>query len=400
MKRVAVVVETALASGRSLLSGISQFARERDDWQVFHPTGYLGATDLGGLVDGEVDGILARIADSATLEALERFAVPVVDVLGNVAHSPFPLVKCDDRGIGRWVAEAFLQSRHRHFGFIGMAGEIWSEEREAGYGAALGHSPHVLRVGIPARDTSGRMATAQAMDITQRVEALASWLGALPLPCAVMIASDQLGPMVVTACQRAGLLIPEQVSLIGVDNDLPFCELCHPRLSSLEPDHFQVGYEAARLMEGLLQNPAPPCMRREIGPLRFHERASSNRHAVGDPALVRALQTIRERACRGLSVEEVARAAGLSRSVLQRRFRAELGQSVLEVIQAIKLRRAQELLRFTRLDMETVAERSGYASQAYFTAAFKRAMGRPPVAYRKASLREEGRGVPTLQDGR
>lgn len=399
MRRVAVVVETALASGRSLLSGISQFARERDDWQVFHPTGYLGATDLAGLADGEVDGILARIADPATLEALKRFAVPVVDVLGNVPHSPYPLVKCDDRGIGRWVAETFLQSRHRHFGFIGMAGEIWSEEREAGYRATLGHSPRVMRLSITARNAPSRMEAAEGKEPPHRMEALVQWLGALPQPCAVMIASDQLGPMVMTACQRAGLLVPEEVSLIGVDNDLPFCELCHPRLSSLEPDHFQVGYEAARLMERLLQDPATPYMRREIPPLRFHERASSNRHAVADPALVRALQSIRERACRGLSVEEVARAAGLSRSVLQRRFRAELGQSVLEVIQGIKLRRAQELLRFTRLDMEAVAERSGYASQAYFTAAFKRAMGRPPLAYRKRCLLEEGRGA-VLQDGR
>lgn len=377
MRQIAILVETALASGRSLLAGISQFARERDDWQVFHPTGYLGSTDLTGLADWRGEGIIARVSDPRTLEALKTYGVAVVDVLGNVPASPFPVVKSDDRAIGRRVAEAFLQHRHRHFAFIGLAGEVWSAEREAGYCEALELKAEAVRSCLlPSAQDGGAV-------WTRRMETLTRWLAQLPLPCAVMIASDQLGPTVMAACQRVKISVPEEISVIGVDNDVPFCELCRPSLSSVEPNHYQAGYEAARLLDRLLESGGAGPSRIEVPPIRLHERASSEANAVQDPSLVKALQFIRAEACNGATVEEVARAAALSRSVLQRRFRAELNQTVLEVIHATKVRRAADLLKFTRLESPDVAERSGYSSPAYFTAAFKRATGWAPIAYRR-----------------
>jgi LacI family transcriptional regulator len=377
MRQIAILVETALASGRSLLAGISQFARERDDWQVFHPTGYLGSTDLTGLVDWRGEGIIARVSDPRTLQALKTYGVPVVDVLGNVPESPFPVVKSDDRAIGRRVAEAFLQHRHRHFAFIGLAGEVWSAEREAGYCEALESKLEAVRSCLlPSAQGGGAV-------WKRRMEALTGWLAQLPLPCAVMIASDQLGPTVMAACQRVKISVPEEISVIGVDNDVPFCELCRPSLSSVEPNHYQAGYEAARLLDRLLESGGTGSSRIEVPPIRLHKRASSEANAVQDPSLVKALQFIRAEACNGATVEEVARAAALSRSVLQRRFRAELNQTVLEVIHATKVRRAADLLKFTRLESPEVAERSGYSSPAYFTAAFKRATGWAPIAYRR-----------------
>ena len=146
------------------------------------------------------------------------------------------------------------------------------------------------------------------------------WLAEQPTPLALMIASDQLGPVVIKACQQVGRLVPEEVSLVGVDNDLPFCDLCRPRLSSVEPDHARAGYEAAQLLDRLLAGEPPADRPVETPPLTLHIRPSSDATALDEPSLVRALKHIREHACQGLSVDEVAQAAGLSRSVLQRRF--------------------------------------------------------------------------------
>lgn len=377
MKRVAVIIETALASGRSLLAGISQFARELDTWELFHPTGYLGATELSGLENWEGDGIIARIPELQTLGVVKSKAVPVVDVLGNVADSSYPLVTSDDPLIGNWVARTFIENGHRNFAFIGLAGEMWSLERERGFRERIRESCLSYRyceLGQPS-PVKGNWRT--------RVEELSDFLRSMPKPCAVMISSDQLGPTVMATCQRLGFAVPDEISLIGVDNDLPFCELCRPRLSSVEPNHFRAGYEAARLLNEALFSGTYSTRRLEIPPIRLHERPSSESNAVEDPSLVRALQFIRARACNGISVDDVARACGLSRSVLQRRFRSAVGKTVLEVVQSIKVRRARDLLEFTQLGLSEVAERSGYSSQEYFTASFGRQVGLSPLAYRR-----------------
>lgn len=379
MQRVAVIIETALASGRSLLAGISQFARELDTWELFHPTGYLGATELSGLENWEGDGIIARIPELETLRVVESKAVPVVDVLGNVADSSFPLVTSDDPLIGNWVARNFIENGHRNFAFIGLAGEVWSLERERGFREEIRETAFFYRCCELEQPDPGKD------NWKTRVEELSDLFRAMPKPCAVMISSDQLGPTVMATCQRLGFAVPDEISLIGVDNDLPFCELCRPRLSSVEPNHFRAGYEAARLLNEALVNGSHSTRRLEIPPIRLHERPSSEANAVDDPSLVRALQFIRARACSGISVDDVARACGLSRSVLQRRFRGAVGKSVLEVIQSIKVRRARDLLEFTQLGLSEVAERSGYSSQEYFTASFGRQVGSSPLAYRRGA---------------
>lgn len=378
MKRIAILVETALASGRSILSGISRHLQEREDWSVFHPTGYMGSTDMTGLEDWEGDGILARISTPQVLEWVRAKGVPVVDVLGNVPESPFPLVKCDDRAIGRLVASHFAASGHRHFAYIGLGQERWSLEREAAFHEAVADRANSFAgIQIEAGD---RPAGHWRGDL----DVLTGWLRERPYPLGLMIASDQLGPVVMKACQQIGRLVPEEVSLVGVDNDVPFCELCRPRLSSVEPDHARAGYEAARMLDRLITEGAGGTQLVETPPLTLHARPSSDATAVDDPTLVRALQCIRERACQGLAVDEVARAAGLSRSVLQRRFREHLNRSVGEAILAIRLRRARDLLAFTSLPLVDVAERSGFTYQEYLSYAFKKHLGISPARYRKS----------------
>ena len=379
MKRVAILVETALASGRSILEGISQYVHERDDWSVFHPTGYLGSTDPDGLEQWEGDGVIARISGSRVLESLRLKNVPVVDVLGNVPACPYPIVKSDDKAIGRMAAEHFIEAGHHHFAILGLEDERWSVEREEAF---------LKTVRTRARSTASFHLNADEKrggHWNDNVRNTADWLEGLPKPLALMVASDQFGPMTMKACQRLGLLVPEEVSVVGVDNDQPFCDLCRPRLSSIEPDHVKVGYEAARLLDRLISGNPVPERQIETAPLTLQRRPSSDSTAVADPALVRALQFIRENACLGVSVDAVAREAGLSRSVLQRRFQASLGRTVGDSLLAVKLRRARDMLTFTDLPLVEVAERSGFNYQEYLTYIFKRHLETTPARYRAAT---------------
>lgn len=379
MKRVAILVETALASGRSILAGISQYLHEHDDWSVFHPTGHIGSTELKGLEQWDGDGIIARISNKKVLQAVRQKGVPVVDVLGNEADANYPLVKCDDRAIGQLVGKHLMAAGHRAFGFFGLDDERYSLEREKSFKKSVADRAtffQSLKIRQGDRD-SGQW--------VENVEQVTAWIESLPKPIGIMVASDQFGPIVMKACQRLEISIPEEVSVVGVDNDRPFCELCRPRLSSVEPDHSRVGYEAARLMDNILTGKDSKTRQIETPPLTLHRRPSSDASAVNDPALVKAMQCIRQNACQGVSVDEVAVASGVSRSVLQRRFREQLGRSIGDMLLDVKLKRARDMLTFTDLPLIDVAERSGFNYQEYLTYIFKKHLDTTPAQYRSTT---------------
>lgn len=384
MKRVAILAETALNSGREILEGVARFLHEHNDWSVFHHTGPLGATAPESMELWSGDGIIARIADEELLQLVRSKGVPVVDVLGNVEASPFPLVKSDDRRISELVAEHFLESGHRHFAYLGLSNERWSLEREEAFLQAVRPAAEILSaLRLSPEDRA-------AGNWPRTLRRVSAFLEDFPLPLAVMVASDQFGPLAIEACDHLGRAVPEEIAIVSVDNDQPFCNLCHPRLSSVEPNHRGVGFEAARLLDRLIDGEAVSDTLVEVPPLTLHRRLSSDSSALADPSLVRALQIIREQACEGISVDQVARHAGLSRSVLQRRFRQQLGHTVNDALLRVRLRRAQDMLSFTDLPLLDVAERSGFNYQEYLTQVFKRHLGITP-----ARFRQKNRGAPT-----
>ena len=376
MKRIAILAETSLASGRQIVTGISRFLDERSDWSVFQHSGPLGAMDPAAISQWQGDGIIARIANPELLALIQAKGLPTVDVLGNVRPQPFPLVKCNDHAIGASVAKHFVENAHTQFAFFGLGDERWSLEREAGCKEELTdfepavHTFHIQQhreQGHPVRDS---------------FDSVKAWLLERSTPIGLMVASDQLAPIIFEACHQLGLAIPEHVSVVGVDNDRPFCNLCRPRLSSVEPNHELVGYRAAQTLERLINGETLDQQVIEVNLHTLYQRLSSELIAIDDPALLKALNTIREHACAGVSLDAIAKVAGLSRSVLQRRFRQKLNRTVGEVILNEKLRSAREMLTNTEIPISLVAERSGFNCQEYMNHIFKKHLHTTPRKYR------------------
>lgn len=380
MRNVAIVVETSLASGRQILAGISRFLHEHDNWTVFHQTGPLGALNPDALQSWTGDGIVARVANARIRRIVEAKRVPVVDVLGNVRGASFPKVGCDEEAISRTIADDLHDRGFRHFGFFGLRGEGWSEERWQGFrrectaNGALSCSPFLIR-----HDEK------RAENWTRYIARLCQWLQARPRPLGLMIASDQFGPDVVEACRRSNLMVPEEVAIVGVDDDAPFCDVCVPRLSSVAPHHEKVGYEAAVLLDRMMSGEPAPKEPIRIKPLGLRIRRSSDAWALDDPALVKAMTYIRAHAYDGVAVDAIAQAAGLSRSVLQRRFQGAIGETVLDVITKVRLARAKEMLLNTNLAIADIAERSGFRHQEYLGYVFRRKTGQTPAAFRRTA---------------
>jgi len=376
MKRIAILVETSLASGRQILSGIAHYLQTQEGLSVFLHSGPLGEMNPTSLIDWQGDGIIARVLNPDIADLLEQTGLPTVDVLGNVPGQRFPLVKCNNQMIGTMVAESFIQSGFRNFGVIGLSGTSWSIDREIAFRhTAARYSGSQESLHFKATDS-------EEVHIPATMEALRNWLPTLAKPIGIFVTSDQLAPMLFEVAHELNLRIPEDISVIGVDNDATYCELCRPALSSVAPNHEQVGYVAAQMLDQMIAGTLPVDNSIEINPRMIHHRRSSSSLVVDDPNIASALAHIRLHACNGLSIDQVAQHCGLSRSVLQRRFRSELDRTVGELILTEKLNRAKRLLLQSNLSINEIAEQSGFNCQEYMSHVFRKHLQQTPNQFR------------------
>lgn len=375
--RIALLVETSLASGRDILCGIAKYARNHGPWALYHEPRSLAEGLPAWLEQWEGDGIIARVQDPTLAAAVQAKGLPVVDVLGVVPGAGFPLVHVDDRSIAALAAEHLLERGFHHFGFLGLHGENWSEQRLEGFRLSLPGPPE----SVPCFEVPRHL-----MDRTPwetQLEALTRWIVQLPKPIGIMVATDQLGHHLLEACRRARILVPDEVAVVGVDNDETLCEVCNPTLSSIEAGHRMVGYQAAALLDRLLRGEAAPAEPERVEPHGVVIRASSDVLATADRQVATALRIIRDQACLGLSASTLIARIPTSRSVLQRRFRSETGRSIQQEIIQVRLNHARRLLAETDLPLVEVAERSGFKHREYLSAIFKAHLGKSPAEYRR-----------------
>jgi LacI family transcriptional regulator len=215
---------------------------------------------------------------------------------------------------------------------------------------------------------------------------LARWLLSLPRPVGVMASYDIRARHVLDACRRVGLAVPDQVAVIGVDNDEFLCNLSDPPITSVAPDTRRTGYEAAALLDRLMS--AREKQRGQavfVQPLGVVTRRSTDAFALGDPDVSAAVRFIREHAYHGITVKDVLAEVPVSRRVLEGRFRKLLGRTPHDEIARIRLERVRQLLRETRLSMDEIARRSGFRNGEYLATAFRREIGTSPNEYRNSA---------------
>ena len=378
-RQVALLVETAIVSGREILKGIGRFLREGHPWSVVHEPRNLLDPAPDWIRPWKGSGVIARISSPEMARTLQRTGLPVVDVLGLVKDTPFPLVHVDNAALARLAVEHLSSQRPASLGFYGFKGENWSEQRrDAFVGAAelLGYRPLVLEVERAARFRGASQTR------------LAQWLKSLPKRSGVMVCNDELASDLLQTSRREGVAVPADLAVIGVDDDEALCSIACPALTSIRAAHAEVGYQAAKLLNQMMKGIAPKQRQILISPGDVIARQSTDPMQVADPQLQRALAFIDRQSREKLSVDEVARAAGLSRSVLQRRFRAHFGGTVLDAIQERKIQTACRLLMETEMKPAEIADRAGFLHPEYFAAVFKKMMNCTPRQYRQAVRRE------------
>jgi len=367
-RQIALLVETSLGSGREILRGIAQFARDYANWEIFHAARGLEDSVPDWLKAWDGDGVIARIQNEGMLHSLKKLETPIVDVLGVPVHD-FPLVQVDDVEISKQVARHFFERDFVHFGFYGIKGENWSQRRQDALRQAIGSAASFAHIHSLRGESEG--------DSNHNFE-LQQWLVALPKPVAIMVCSDQRGLALLEACRAVGLTVPEQVSVVGVDNDLAFCEVATPNLSSVRGGHMRVGFEAAKLLNLLIDGQSPPDTPVLVAPNEIVVRESSDSRSISDPAVRDAVRFIRERLSEAITNEDIAKAVGISKTRVQVRFRAALGMSIREFVAERRLLRAEKLIVATDLTFADIAERCGFRHHEYLGYVLKKRRGITP----------------------
>jgi LacI family transcriptional regulator len=388
LPHVALIVETSTAYGRAILSGISQYVREHGPWTVYIEQRSLQDPAPPWLERWDGDGIIARASTPQSARKLAKTGVPTIDLNDQVRGLGLPQIHSDHAAIARLAADHLIERGFRHFAYFGFPIFEWSVRRQESFTRHVLAAGHRIHEGLPGRRVHWSHQQASWED---EIEGVAQWVKKLPKPLGIMAGNDIRGIQMLDACRRAGVAVPEEVAVVGVDNEELVCLLAYPPLSSVIPDAYQVGYESAALLDRMMKGHRATEMLRLIPPLSVAIRQSSDVTAIANPCLASAMQFIRESACHGIGVDDVLAHVSASRSALQRLFKNELGQTILDAITAMRMQRVKQLLAETDLSLNDIADRAGFSYVEYLSTSFRRQTGQSPSAYRREFRRRLGK---------
>jgi LacI family transcriptional regulator len=362
----------------AMVKGIAQYNRTHQSWVSYLDDAARAEDDVAWLRSQKWRGVISRHTTRAFAKRCAALGLPLVDLNDMPLIAGVPKIRPDNGAIGRLGAEHFLERGHHSFGFAGFKHDVWARERRDGFVARLqeaGQRCDVFDVVYPGDLTP-------FWDAKQST-ALSSWLRRLPRPTAVMACNDLRALQVLTAAHALDMRVPEEIAVLGVNNDTTRCELAHPPLSSVAPDPFRSGYLAAELLDRLLSGGKAPNLDQRVEPRGVIVRPSTDMLAIDDRNVVAALGYIREHACSGLTVDEVLRHAAASRSQLERKFRRLLGRTPQAEIRRVQLAKIRQLLLETDFPLKRIAELSGFTHVEYMCVVYKRLTGEAPGAYRR-----------------
>jgi LacI family transcriptional regulator len=379
--KVIFLVETSRAYGRGLLRGIAQYSNLHGPWLFFMgPEFYVKGIEHSYKWIKEVgaDGIIAPLWDAKIIEEIIDLGLPSV-ICGiekpalNVCR-----VVTDEVAVGRISAEYFLERGFQRFAFCGFDDAIWSAWRGDSFNkrvAEAGFETHIYQ-----QHRTGRHRTKE-----DEQTVIAKWLKSLPRPIAIMACNDDRSRDVLAACRIAGIEVPREAAILGVDNDELVCDLSYPQLSSIATSTERAGYETARVLDKLMRGQKIADTEKEvvISPLHVVTRQSTDIMAIEDKQVADAVHFIRSHSKEVILVSDVAEAVGLSRRALQQRFRKILSHSVHEEIKYSRINQIAAMLTSTNLSISQIVRLLGYPDASNISRYFKQHKGLSPSDYRK-----------------
>jgi LacI family transcriptional regulator len=372
-RRVAVLLGTDRQYHRGVLQGISRYARLHGPWDLESEPTYA-AGEIPSRLLRSMDGAMLLVNSKRQIQTLRRWKLPVVNLSSQFPEEDLAHVSNDGTSIAVLAIEHFIERGFHNFAFCDLTDGSHIRRRR-------------FEEQLNARRLTGQMfqvSHAERDDwiFGQDRLRLEKWLDKLPKPIGILAHNDIRGRHLVDACRRMGIAIPDDVAVLGVDNELPHCEMSNPPLSSIVTDAVRIGYEAGFLLDQLMNGRDPTPKRLLIPALGIVVRQSTDVTATTDQHVAKAVRYIRQHVGEEIDVGDILQHVGISRTALDKRFLKALGHTPHEEIRRIRLKRARELLAESDLKLEIIAERCGFRHGEYLGAVFRSEFGQTPGEFR------------------
>jgi LacI family transcriptional regulator len=388
MPKIAFAHNNINHNTRGLMAGITEYIHNKGNWQlIVWPDS--SHNSLSFLKQRGCKGAFVSAQTTAKAKELLQLGIPVIAV--STAQNTFnlPFVSTDSEQIAKLAYEYFLKKKFRNFAFFGLTQAKWSLERVeyfSSYLAKAGYIVHVFKEQqIPITNDSVPFTTLWTnTTLNTGRQRLAEWLKQLPQPIAILAGCDMLACYLSNITQETGFNIPDEIAILGVNNDQTICNICEPSLSSIVLNFKKAGYNAAKLLDNIIsgrQAMTGQCV--EIQPTHIESRGSTDVFAVDDPDIIRVLKYIRQNSNRPLQIDEIASHVYISKRYLQQKFRKTLGRSIHDEIVQAHFEIAKAMLVDTDLPIDEVAHRSGFLYTSNMRRAFKLLIGILPQKYRR-----------------
>ncbi len=372
-----MLVDTSTSWGRRIHEGIHNYTQRHGRWKLFVEA--RGMEERLALPRGwNGDGVIARVSTRNMARELSGLSIPVVNVSSIQIQGPtFPQVTSDLVASAKIAAGHLLDRGFRNFAYFSLRGLEYVAKHQQAFSGSVSQSGFTCAV-LAVDPVKGA-----EPDWNLDLAKLGTWLKTLPKPLAVLTWNPSSAREIIFACQAANLLVPEDVAVLSSSDDDLLCRLLDVDISALLVAAETLGFEAARILDRLMCGQKAPDKPILIPPVGVVTRQSTDTLAINDRAVVKAVSFIRENLSQPLHVAEIARHAGVSRRVLERRFHHHLERSPAEEIRRARLRKAQELLLNTDMPVPELSEAAGFGSPEYMAYVFRKECNMTPVEYRR-----------------
>lgn len=392
--RISLLFNANKVYDRQVIEGIGEYLQASQcDWDIFLEEDFT--TNINNFNQWHGDGVIADFDNPEVIKQLENITVPIIGVGGSYQseddYPDVPYVATDNYAVVEMAFEHLKKKGIEKFAFYGLPQSYvhgWAHERKKAFLQIVEKSGYSSSVYL------GNEISPQTWQYD--MNRLSDWLQRLPAGTGIIAVTDARARHVLQACDHLNLMVPDHLSVIGIDNEELARYLTRVSLSSVGQGCKSMGHKAAKMLHNLLEkksaqmNQEPPCKvvkhaRVLVPPTQVYERQSTDFQALKDPYVIQAMHYIRQHACRGIKVEQVLSYVGISRSNMEARFKEERGHSIHQELHESKLNRAGNLLVSTELPILEIADLCGYPSLQYMYTIFKKTYNKTPKEFRERS---------------
>jgi len=379
VRKVVLLITPSREYTRGLLRGVAKYSRIQGSWAFYRPIDYRepkGKERLLPLMKTwDPDGILMR--EPHKIEEIIAMGVPTISCPYTRERIPgITNIITDHSSVGKMGADHLLERGFQRFAYCGFDDWWWSRKRGEVFGKTAAEAGYPTYFYPQPRSKAKRT-------WDKELPIIADWLLTLPKPIGLMACNDDRGEWIIEACKIAGLNVPDDIAIVGVDNDPLICDLCNPPLSSIVLNVEKAGYEAASQLDKMMAGKKVTNFEIHVQPTHVAVRQSTDVLAVDDASVAAAIRFIRQCSKTVIQVRDVVNAVSLSRRVLEKRFRAILGHSIHDEIRRARVEQIIQMLSETTMSISEIAQALGFPDVAHISRYFRREKGISPLTYRK-----------------